>query len=116
MVHRLVKAALVKSDKKSRSSVKGAHEYSEEELSTAGTQLSACEQRSVKAERQFQAIKKARFMSTKVGEEFDGIISSVTKFGVFVLLRAFDVDGLVKVEELGDDFFPKDEVHVQDRR
>jgi ribonuclease R len=74
-------------------------------LSTAGTMLSACEQRSVKAERQLQSIKKARFIQAYLGEEFEGIISSVAKFGVFVLLRQFDVDGLVKIEDLGDDHF-----------
>lgn len=74
-------------------------------LETAGTLLSACEQRSVKAERQLQSIKKARFMKQYLGEEFEGIISSVAKFGAFVLLRKFDVDGLIKVEELGDDLF-----------
>jgi len=75
--------------------------------------LSACEQRSVKAERQIKAIKKARFMSQHLGEEFDGVISSVTKFGIFVLLRQFDVDGLVRVEELGDDYFEYDEENLR---
>jgi ribonuclease R len=77
----------------------------EDELGTAGTMLSACEQRSTKAERQLISIKKSRFMERFLGEEFDGMISSVTKFGVFVLLRAYDVDGLIKIEELGNDKF-----------
>ncbi|MGZ2912860.1 hypothetical protein AAER01_30595, partial [Pseudomonas aeruginosa] len=66
---------------------------SEGDLETAGQVLSACEQRSVKAERQIRSVKKARFMAHRLGEEFDGVISSVTKFGIFVLLRQFDVDG-----------------------
>ncbi len=74
-------------------------------LESAGTFLSATEQRSVKAERQLQAIKKARFMQKHLGQEFEGIVSSVAKFGIFVLLRQFDVDGLVKIEDLGDDHF-----------
>ncbi len=85
----------------------------EEELAMAGTQLSACEQRSVKAERQFQSIKKARFMTKHLGQEFDGMISSVTRFGVFVLLRAFDVDGLVKLDQLGKDRWEFDEEQLQ---
>ncbi len=70
----------------------------EDDLSTAGTILSAAEQRSVKAERQVQSIKKkkARFMEKFVGQEFDGMISSVAKFGVFVLLREYDIDGLIE--------------------
>jgi ribonuclease R len=72
-----------------------------EDLSTAGTMLSACEQRSVKAERQVVGIKKARFMEQFINKEMDGIISSVTKFGVFVLLRGYEVDGLVRLADLG---------------
>ena len=83
--------------------------YSEEDLSTFGSVLSACEQRAVKAERQVVSIKKARFIKEKIGETFPGIISSVAKFGVFVLLRQYDIDGLVKLENLGDDFFEFDE-------
>ena len=92
IVHRLVKSQILENSR--------YHEIEEDDLQTAATMLSATEQRSVKAERQFQAIKKARFMQKYLGEEFDGIISSVTKFGVFVLLRQFEVDGLVRMESL----------------
>lgn len=81
----------------------------EDEISTAGNMLSACEQRSVKAERQLMSIKKARFMEKYIGHEFEGIVSSVAKFGVFVLLREFDIDGLIRLEELGNDRFEFDE-------
>lgn len=101
IVHRLVKAKLYPR--------KGYRFMAMDELETAGSVLSACEQRSVKAERQIRSIKKARFMTQHVGEEFDGVISSVTKFGIFVLLRQFDVDGLVRMEELGGDRFEYDE-------
>lgn len=83
--------------------------YSQEDLGTFGSVLSATEQRAVKAERQVISIKKARFLQDKVGEIFPGIISSVAKFGVFVLLRQYDIDGLIKVENLGDDYFEYDE-------
>ncbi len=86
--------------------------YNEEDLTTFGSVLSAAEQRAVKAERQVISIKKARFLGDKVGEIFPGIISSVTKFGIFVLLRQFDIDGLVKVDNLGDDYFEFDEEHM----
>lgn len=91
IVHRLLKAKL---------GIKGYSFLGENELVSAGTNLSACEQRSVKAERQWQAIKKARFMTPFCGQEFDGMIYSVTRFGFFVQLRQFDVDGLVKLESL----------------
>lgn len=93
IIHRLVKSIILKGS--------GYQRYSFDDLETAGVMLSATEQRSVKAERQVDGIKKARFMGQFVGEEFDGVISSVARFGVFVTLRQFSVDGLIKVEELG---------------
>lgn len=96
IVHRVLKHVL---------KIPGYEIPAQDSLESAGTMLSACEQRSVKAERQLYSIKKARFMQKYLGEEFDGIISSVAKFGVFVLLRQFDIDGLIKVEELGNDMF-----------
>lgn len=101
IVHRLVKALMYPE--------KGYTLMTREQLETAGTVLSACEQRSVKAERQINAIKKARFMSAHLGEEFEGVVSSVTRFGLFVLLRQFDIDGLLRMEELGGDRFDYDE-------
>ncbi len=92
VIHRLVK---------SQAGVAGYRLLAEEDVQTAGTWLSACEQRSAKSERQIHAIKKARFMKKFVGETFDGMISSVTKFGVFVLLKQYNVDGLIKLEDLG---------------
>lgn len=92
IVHRLIKSQIMKS--------RDYRLMSQEDLATAGQMLSACEQRSVRAERQIQSIKKARFMEKFIGQEFDGMISSVTKFGVFVLLRQFEVDGLVSLERL----------------
>ncbi len=100
VVHRLLKHHL---------GYRGYRLIAEGSLYSLGTNLSACEQRSVKAERQLQSIKKARFMSRHLGEEFEGIISSVAKFGIFVLLRQFDLDGLVKVESLGKERFEFDE-------
>ncbi len=104
IVHRLLKALCT--------TQQGYKLMTEEDLQSAGTMLSSCEQRAVKSERQFQAIKKARFMQKHIGEEFPGIISSVTKFGVFVLLRAFEVDGLVPVESLGTERFEFDEENL----
>jgi len=100
IVHRLLKAGI---------SRPGYRKMSHGDLEGAGSVLSACEQRSVKAERQIRSIKKARFLTQHIGEEFEGVISSVTRFGLFVLLRTFDVDGLLRVEELGGDRFEFDE-------
>ena len=105
IAHRIIKSQLYPKYK--------SMAMTDEELASASTMLSACEQRSTKAERKVVSIKKARFMRKWVGEEFEGIISSVTKFGVFVLLRQFDVDGLVKIERLGNDRFMFDDQNLR---
>ena len=105
IAHRLIKSQLYPKYK--------SMAMTDEELASASVMLSACEQRSTKAERKVVSIKKARFMRKWVGEEFEGIISSVTKFGVFVLLRQFDVDGLVKIERLGNDRFMFDDQNLR---
>ena len=101
VIHRIVKSIVYPG--------KGYKVPSLEELATMGEMLSACEQRSVKAERQFYSIKKARFMRKFLGQEFEGMVSSVAKFGIFVLLRQYDVDGLVRLEDLGNEDFEFDE-------
>jgi ribonuclease R len=105
IVHRLAKSKLYQN--------KGYGQIALSDLQTAGQVLSASEQRSVKAERQIHAIKKARFLRKYLGQEFDGFVSSVTKFGVFVLLKNFEVDGLVKLEELGFEHFDFNEELLQ---
>jgi ribonuclease R len=105
IAHRIIKSQLY--------SKYHSMQLSEEDIASASTWLSACEQRSVKAERKVVSIKKARFMRRFEGQEFDGIISSVAKFGVFVLLRQYDVDGLVKIENLGNDRFLFDEDNLR---
>ena len=103
IVHRTLKAGL---------GISGYQKMGDEDLQSAGTVLSACEQRSVKAERQLISIKKARFIEKHIGEVFEGMIGSVTKFGVFVTLRTFDVDGLIRLEDLGAEPFEFDEEHL----
>jgi len=100
IAHRLIKSQLY-------AKYRGM-QMNDEELASATTFLSACEQRSTKAERQLISIKKARFIRKFVGQEFEGIISSVAKFGCFVMLRQYDVDGLIKIENLGKDRFTFD--------
>jgi ribonuclease R len=50
-------------------------------------------------------------MQDRVGETFDGTISGVTHFGIFVTLDGLNVDGLVHVTELGNDYYHFDAVH-----
>ena len=61
-----------------------------------------------KVERDSIEIKKAEYMQGKIGEEYDGIISSITSFGMFVELEN-TVEGLIRFENLGDEYFIYDE-------
>ncbi len=105
IAHRLIKSQL--------NPKYGGMQMTDDELASATTFLSACEQRSTKAERQVISIKKARFIRKFIGQDFEGIISSVARFGCFVMLRQYDVDGLIKIENLGNDRFAFDEENLR---
>ena len=62
---------------------------------------SECEQNATKAERESEAMKKAEYMEDKIGEEYDGIISSITNFGMFVELDN-TIEGLIRFEDMDD--------------
>ena len=85
--------------------------YSEQATKYARTS-SEREKIAQKVERDSVDIKKAEFMQSKIGEEYDGIISNITQFGVFVELEN-TVEGLVRFENLGDEYFVYDEEHKQ---
>lgn len=80
------------------------HEYLASRMDDIAKQSSDRERVAVDAERETEALKKAEFMLDKVGEEFDGIISSVTSFGVFVELDN-TVEGLIRLSDLTDDYY-----------
>lgn len=61
-----------------------------------------------KVERDSEDLKKAEYMENKIGEEYEGIISSVTQFGIFVELEN-TVEGLIRFENLGNEYFIYDE-------
>ncbi|GGG67650.1 hypothetical protein GCM10010918_22890 [Paenibacillus radicis (ex Gao et al. 2016)] len=65
----------------------------------------------VDAERDTDKLKKCEFMLDKVGEEFNGIISSVTSFGMFVELDN-TVEGLIRLSDLTDDYYHFHELHM----
>ncbi len=69
---------------------------------------SLCERRATDAEREVEDMKKAEFMQNKVNEKFEGVISSVTKFGFYVEL-ANTVEGLVHIQDLKDDYYHFDQ-------
>ena len=61
-----------------------------------------------KVERDGEKIKKAEFMQSKIGEIYEGVVSGVTNFGIFVELEN-TVEGLIRFEDLGDEYFTYDD-------
>lgn len=77
----------------------------------ASKQSSEMERLAEDAEREVDDLKKAEYMKERIGEEFEGIISSVTNFGFFVELPN-TIEGLVHISNLDDDYYVYDERHL----
>ncbi|MDD8049362.1 MAG: ribonuclease R [Thomasclavelia sp.] len=71
-------------------------------------QTSTCERRAIDIERAVDDMKIAEYMEKHIGDEYEGIISSVTNFGIFVELPN-TIEGLVRMEDLTDDYYFFDE-------
>lgn len=105
IVHRLIRTYLINGD------LSDATQASwDARLPEIADHTSSMERRAVDAERDTDELKKAEFMLDKIGEEFDGVISSVTNFGMFVALNN-TVEGLVHVSFMTDDYYRYDERH-----
>ena len=104
IVHRLIRSYSEDSSEKNQ-------EKWAEALPEIAEHSSKMERRAVEAEREVDSLKKAEFMADKVGEEFDGIISSVVKFGLFIELQN-TVEGLIHINELKQDYFHFLENHL----
>jgi ribonuclease R len=76
-----------------------------EDLPEIARHTSERERRADDAERELVQWKKVRFMADKVGDEFDGYITGVTAFGLFIELIEHFVEGLVHVSTMADDYY-----------
>jgi ribonuclease R len=101
LVHRAIKSALLA---KVYAPADGANAWEE-----IGLHCSMTERRADDATRDVEAWLKCFYMKDRVGEIFEGSISSVVPFGIFVALDGVFVEGLVHVSELGQDYFHFDE-------
>jgi len=77
----------------------------------AGEFLSKRERVAIDAEREMVDRMKVRFMADKIGETFQGIISGVSSFGLFVELLESFISGGVAISDLKDDYYSLDEKH-----
>lgn len=106
IVHRLIRTYLINEDTSSETVFQWGQVMDEIADHTSGR-----ERRAVEAERDTDALKKAQFMSDKVGEEFIGIISSITNFGMFIELEN-TVEGLVHISNMTDDYYRFEDRHL----
>jgi ribonuclease R len=79
----------------------------------AGLHCSANERRADEASRDVEAWLKCKYMREHLGEEYGGVVSSVTSFGIFVTLDAMYVEGLVHITELGGEYYRFDEARQE---
>jgi ribonuclease R len=103
IVHRLIRTYLIEGKLDEKTKEKWDHK-----LPDIADHSSNMERRAVESERETDELKKAEFMEDKIGEEYDGIISSVTNFGLFVELPN-TIEGLVHVSYLTNDYYRYDE-------
>lgn len=101
MVHRAIKACL------------DGETYAPGDWSAIGMHCSMTERRADDATRDVVAWLKCFFMQDKINEEYEGVISAVVSFGVFVALHDIFIEGLVHVSELGSDYFHFDAARHQ---
>lgn len=95
-IHRIISEYFTSSDRQKQRFAEKAPKYAKNS--------SEREKVAQKAEREAEDMKKAEFMEERIGQEYEGIISSVTNFGIFVQLEN-TIEGLVRFEDLGDEYF-----------
>ncbi|MGB5352884.1 MAG: ribonuclease R [Woeseia sp.] len=106
LVHRAIKHIV-------RGGKAGAYSYDKAQMERLGQICSAHERRAEEATREVEAWLKCEYMEDKVGEVFEGVITGVTNFGVFVQLNDLQIDGLVHVTSLTNDYYQFDAGKLQ---
>lgn len=105
-LHRGIKYLLAKKKgSKRKTTDTGGYHYPLEEMDVFGAHCSSTERRADDATREVADWLKCEYMQDHVGEEFDGVISSVTGFGFFVRLNDLFIDGLVHISGLANDYY-----------
>ena len=104
LVHRGIKHALA-------GGKVGDFAYTRTQMDRLGEDCSTRERRAEEATREAMDWLKCEFMQDKVGEEFDGLITGVADFGLFVQLDGIQVEGLIHVTALARDYYQHDRVH-----
>jgi ribonuclease R len=101
LVHRAIRHII-------RGGKPGKYDYAPKEMERLGMITSAHEKRAEEATRDVEAWLKCQYMEQHLGDEFDGVITGVTNFGVFVQITELMTDGLVHVTSLANDYYKYD--------
>ena len=111
-LHRALKYLIAKQEGKNtdRWTPTGGYHYSFDDMDTLGEQCSMSERRADDATRDVADWLKCEYMQDHVGLEFDGVIANVTGFGFFVRLNELNIDGLVHIANLANDYYHFDAV------
>lgn len=109
LLHRALKHAIIRRGLLRTKAKAKDFAYNGEQMEALGTHCSMTERRADEATREVVTWLKCEFMRHRVGEEFDGTISSVAPFGLFVELDGLYVDGLVHVSTLKNDYYEFDD-------
>lgn len=108
ILHRAIKAILRKKGG-NEGGLAGALAYTDTQLDELGVNTSMTERRADDATRQVDEWLKCEFMLDHIGMEFEGVISSVTSFGLFIRLSDYQIDGLVHISNLDNDYYHFDQ-------
>ena len=101
LVHRAIAHCLQRKNKT-------PYRYSLEQMVELGESCSSAERRADEATRDLESAYKCRYISGHVGEEFDGIVTGITAFGLFIALDDLLIDGLVHISSLRNDYYHYD--------
>jgi ribonuclease R len=80
-----------------------------EQLQEVGKHISFTERRADDAERELRQVKLLELLKDRVGEQFAGVVTGITNFGIFVQISEYLIDGLIRYEDLMDDWWDVDE-------
>jgi len=110
VVHRVIKAILQGEENSEAND--GCYSYTPEEVIQAGEHCSMTERRADDATRDVSDWLKCEFMQDHVGDNFIGVVSTVTNFGLFIRLSELHIEGLVHITSLGRDYYHFDDVRM----
>jgi ribonuclease R len=114
MIHRLLDGYIKARDagdaahhRRKKVELKGVPSY--EQLVEIGRHISFTERRADDAERELRQVKILELLKERVGEVFTGVVTGITNFGIFVQIQDYLIDGLIRYEDLMDDWWDVDE-------